>query len=107
MTDIVQHPGMVAQTSEAGQELRPRSEVSACELFREIGSVLRMSEAEAAMLGDLPEDPDEDQTMILNMGPQHPSTHGVLRLMLELQGGDGAALQADHRLPPHGHGEDR
>ena len=45
-----------------------------------------MSEAEAAMLGDLPEDPDEDQTMILNMGPQHPSTHGVLRLMLELQG---------------------
>jgi len=28
----------------------------------------------------------EDQTMIINMGPQHPSTHGVLRLMLELQG---------------------
>ena len=24
--------------------------------------------------------------MIINMGPQHPSTHGVLRLMLELQG---------------------
>ena len=24
--------------------------------------------------------------MLLNMGPQHPSTHGVLRLMLELQG---------------------
>ncbi|MDA3017542.1 MAG: NADH dehydrogenase (quinone) subunit D [Actinomycetota bacterium] len=28
----------------------------------------------------------EDQTMIINMGPQHPSTHGVLRLMLELNG---------------------
>jgi NADH-quinone oxidoreductase subunit D len=53
---------------------------------REVGSVLRMSEAEAAKLGQIPADADEDQTMIINMGPQHPSTHGVLRLMLELQG---------------------
>ncbi|MBI2681644.1 MAG: NADH dehydrogenase (quinone) subunit D [Acidobacteriales bacterium] len=27
-----------------------------------------------------------DKTMILNMGPQHPSTHGVLRLLLEIDG---------------------
>ena len=27
-----------------------------------------------------------DQTMVLNMGPQHPSTHGVLRLVLEIDG---------------------
>jgi NADH-quinone oxidoreductase subunit D len=27
-----------------------------------------------------------DHTMILNMGPQHPSTHGVLRLVLEIDG---------------------
>ena len=24
--------------------------------------------------------------MVLNMGPQHPSTHGVLRLKIELDG---------------------
>jgi NADH-quinone oxidoreductase subunit D len=76
----------VAGTDEGEQQLRPRSELTAKELMREIGAVLRMSEAEAAQLGDLPDDPDEDQTMIINMGPQHPSTHGVLRLMLELQG---------------------
>jgi NADH-quinone oxidoreductase subunit D len=28
----------------------------------------------------------EDRTMLINMGPQHPSTHGVLRLMLEIDG---------------------
>jgi NADH-quinone oxidoreductase subunit D len=28
----------------------------------------------------------EDRTMVLNMGPQHPSTHGVLRLVLEIDG---------------------
>jgi NADH-quinone oxidoreductase subunit D len=31
-------------------------------------------------------DPVSDQTMVLNMGPQHPSTHGVLRLVLEVDG---------------------
>jgi NADH-quinone oxidoreductase subunit D len=31
-------------------------------------------------------DPIHDQKLVLNMGPQHPSTHGVLRLVLELEG---------------------
>jgi NADH-quinone oxidoreductase subunit D len=31
-------------------------------------------------------EPDQDKTMILNMGPQHPSTHGVLRVILEIDG---------------------
>ena len=50
-------------------------------------AVLRMSEVEAASKqdGDRLEGEDE-QTMLMNMGPVHPSTHGVLRLMLELDG---------------------
>jgi NADH-quinone oxidoreductase subunit D len=34
-----------------------------------------------ADLGDAPE-----ERIVVNMGPQHPSTHGVLRLILELEG---------------------
>jgi NADH-quinone oxidoreductase subunit D len=75
-----------AGTAEGGQELLSRSELTAKELLREVGSVLRLSEAEAALLAEVETDAPEDQTMIINMGPQHPSTHGVLRLMLELQG---------------------
>jgi NADH-quinone oxidoreductase subunit D len=85
---------LVRHTSEGGQELRPRSEMTAKELMREVGAVLRMSETEAANLGAIDDASSvtgqtgdaNDQTMIINMGPQHPSTHGVLRLMLELQG---------------------
>jgi NADH-quinone oxidoreductase subunit D len=31
-------------------------------------------------------DPIHDEKIVINMGPQHPSTHGVLRLVLELEG---------------------
>ncbi len=31
-------------------------------------------------------DPIDDTSMVINMGPQHPSTHGVLRVVLELDG---------------------
>ncbi len=76
----------IREGNEPEQGLKPRSEITARELMREVGSVLRMSETEAAKLARLEVDPNEEQTMIINMGPQHPSTHGVLRLMLELQG---------------------
>ena len=33
-----------------------------------------------------PEEGSKDRTMVLNMGPQHPSTHGVLRLVIEIDG---------------------
>jgi len=31
-------------------------------------------------------DPTSDERIVVNLGPQHPSTHGVLRLILELEG---------------------
>jgi NADH-quinone oxidoreductase subunit D len=37
----------------------------------------------------------QDRTMILNMGPQHPSTHGVLRLLLEIDGETVVRLMPD------------
>ena len=49
-------------------------------------AVLRLSEADAARIGDDAADPDDDERVMLNMGPAHPSTHGVLRLMLEMEG---------------------
>ncbi len=83
MTTLSRDSGGAADTSEGGQEMAPRDAVAAIELLRESGAVLRMSEAEAAeVAGQV----SEDETMIINMGPQHPSTHGVLRLMLELDG---------------------
>jgi NADH-quinone oxidoreductase subunit D len=72
-----------AGTNEGRQELQLRKDVSEKEVLRGSGAVLRMSESEVAALAGTQ---SEDQTMIINMGPQHPSTHGVLRLMLELNG---------------------
>ncbi len=40
-------------------------------------------------------DPVSESTMILNMGPQHPSTHGVLRLVLEIDGETIVSLAPD------------
>jgi NADH-quinone oxidoreductase subunit D len=42
--------------------------------------------ATSTLIPARPEDGSKDHTMILNMGPQHPSTHGVLRLVVEIDG---------------------
>jgi NADH-quinone oxidoreductase subunit D len=69
------------ETSEGSQEIRPEGGQDPRELALEMGVVLRGHEHVTA---DQVATPDE--TMIINMGPQHPSTHGVLRLQMELQG---------------------
>ena len=40
----------------------------------------------SSLLEPRPEEGSKDKTMVLNMGPQHPSTHGVLRLVIEIDG---------------------
>jgi NADH-quinone oxidoreductase subunit D len=49
-------------------------------------AVLRLSETAAAEIGNDPDTMADDERVLLNMGPSHPSTHGVLRLMLEMEG---------------------
>jgi NADH-quinone oxidoreductase subunit D len=74
------------RTSEGAQEMAPRSRTATQELVRESGRVLRLPEGVALDTGDVDVETPEDESMILNLGPSHPSTHGVLRVMVELDG---------------------
>jgi len=47
-------------------------------IYESVGDDWSDIAAEAARLGE--------ERIVVNMGPQHPSTHGVLRLMLEIDG---------------------
>lgn len=76
---------LTAETSEGAQELLRRDVTRAPEIGREVGSVLRL-DGHSFDPNSVDYERRDDETMIINMGPSHPSTHGVLRLMLELDG---------------------
>ena len=74
-----------SETYEGSQEMVSRAKTDPEELAKELG-VLRLPEGAQLDPNDYDVEVVEDETMIINMGPQHPSTHGVLRLMIELDG---------------------
>ncbi|MBU6514912.1 MAG: NADH-quinone oxidoreductase subunit D [Acidobacteriota bacterium] len=76
---------LTGETSEGAQELVERVATSTDELGREVGAVLRL-DGVTLDPREIDYERHDDETMIINMGPAHPSTHGVLRLMLELDG---------------------
>ena len=76
---------LVAETSEGPQELTRREATDENQLGREVGAVLRI-DGRTMDINNVDVERRDDELMIINMGPSHPSTHGVLRLMLELDG---------------------
>jgi NADH-quinone oxidoreductase subunit D len=82
-----EHPHLTedpALTAEGRQGLASADVKDAIARLIEKGAVLRLAEADVA--DDEPVEVSDEESMIINMGPQHPSTHGVLRIMMELRG---------------------
>ncbi len=70
-------PWVLAATDEGAQEMT--LEETDRRLQEQLGAVV----SDDYVIAD---EASDEERMIVNMGPQHPSTHGVLRLQIELEG---------------------
>ena len=86
VTDTSLNDLLKAKTSEGAQEMLARQQTNIRELRSEYGGVLRLPEGVTVDPGDYNYEAPDDETTILNLGPSHPSTHGVLRVMVEVRG---------------------
>ncbi len=89
------HDAWVAGTEEPAW-VREATDEGAQELLPEADDPAASSQRGIVVADDyvVEDDVDEEERQIINMGPQHPSTHGVLRLHLELEG------EKIHRVKP-------
>ena len=74
--------------TEAPRELGPFTDEGAQEMLADESPELLASQTGTLVDDDYeaPSRSADDELQIINMGPQHPATHGVLRLHLELDG---------------------
>ena len=81
------HDMWVAGTEER-PELRRFTDEGSQEMLPEEDEKVSAIQRGVVVLDDfeLDDTSDEEELQVINMGPQHPSTHGVLRLHLELEG---------------------
>jgi NADH-quinone oxidoreductase subunit D len=76
--DVPAAPGVPGTTDEADPYALPEDAPAEGRVFTASGGDWDEIAEEATELGE--------ERIVVNMGPQHPSTHGVLRLILELDG---------------------
>jgi NADH-quinone oxidoreductase subunit D len=86
MTDSTEPAGIAVRPGEA-RDLSPRPAARRIDYNeRRAQQVLAMGGGDWAEVTAREHAAGDDELMVLNMGPQHPSTHGVLRMVLELRG---------------------
>jgi NADH-quinone oxidoreductase subunit D len=93
MTDSTEPAGIAVRPGEA-RDLPPQPAARRIDVNeRRAQEVLAMGGGDWAEVTARLHASTDDDLMVLNMGPQHPSTHGVLRMVLELRGEEVVSCQ--------------